>query len=175
MNIAVFCSQYDVADTYMDAAAKLAKGLAENGHTLVWGGADSGIMGLIARTAKASGGRVIGVIRDNIKNTAYEEADEMHIVPDVAGMNAGLIERADAVVVLPGGIGTLHELTEFLRMRKNRLHAKETHVLDTDSFYAGFAAQWQRMGDERFIDPDVIGSVRFHAEPAVLVQALGSL
>lgn len=174
MTVAVFCSQYDVATEYMDAAKGLAQGIAENGHVLVWGGADSGMMGLIAHTAKASGGRIIGVIRDDIKETAFSGADEMHIVTDVAGMNAGLISRADAVVVLPGGIGTLHEVTEFLRMRKNGLHTKMTHVLNTNGFYDGFASQWRRMGDEGFITRDVYASLGFYLSPHDLVEALSA-
>lgn len=172
MNVAVFCSQYDVATEYMEAARSLAEDLALQGHVLVWGGADSGIMGLIARTAKASGGRIVGVIRATIRESAFDGADEMHIVDDVADMNAGLISRADTVIVLPGGIGTLHEVAEFLRMRKNRLHGKTTHILNTGGFYDGFAAQWRRMGDEGFVERDVIESVTFHSDPHALVRAL---
>ena len=112
MNIAVFCSQYDVAEKYKDVAATFARLIAKQGHSLVWGGADEGLMGLIAHTAQDGGAKVIGVIREKIKHKAYKNADEMIIVKDAKEMNIGLIERGDVIIVLVGGIGTLNELTE---------------------------------------------------------------
>ena len=172
MNVTVFCSQYDVAEGYMSAAEDLARRLGEGGHSLVWGGARTGMMGLVARTVQSVGGRAIGVIRAEIDDQIYDGADEMHVVSDVAAMNAGLIERGDAFIVLPGGIGTLHELTELLRMRKNRKHAKNVLVLNTDGFYEGMRVQLERMGKEGFIVPDVIGSVRFASTPEELMGFL---
>lgn len=165
MRIAVFCSQYDVAEKYRFAATTLAQLIADQGHSLVWGGADEGLMGLIARTAKRGGSRVIGVIREQIKSKAYKNADEMIVVKDAKEMNLGLIERGDAIVVLPGGIGTLNELTEVLRMVKNGLLDKCIAVVNTNKFYAGFKQQLQKMHDEGFLSDDVMQSVYFAHTP----------
>jgi|SRR3989338_1029628 len=165
MNIAVFCSQYDVAEKYKDVAATFARLIAKQGHSLVWGGADEGLMGLIAHTAQDGGAKVTGVIREKIKDKAYKNADEMIIVKDAKEMNIGLIERGDVIIVLVGGIGTLNELTEVLRMRKNGLLNKPTIVLNTDNFYDGFKQQLQKMHSEGFLNDDVVQSVYFADTP----------
>ncbi len=165
MNIAVFCSQYDVAEKYKKATETFAHLIAEHGHTLVWGGGDEGLMHIIADTAHSEGARVVGVIREGIKSKAYKNADEMIVVKDAKEMNLGLIERGDVVVVLVGGIGTLNELTEVLRMKKNGLHNKPTVVVNTDNFYEHFKEQLDRMNAEGFITKEVMGSVHFADTP----------
>lgn len=165
MNIAVFCSQYEVAEKYKEAAESVARLIAERGHALVWGGADEGLMGLIATTAKRGGSRIVGVIRDPIKDKAHAEADEMHIVPNAHEMNLGIINRSDAVIALPGGIGTLNELTELIRMNKNGQHAKPVAFVSVDGFYDGFRQQLERMREEGFIKKEVLKCVHFADTP----------
>ncbi len=172
MNITVFCSQYDVAEKYMQDAESFARLLGEHGHAIVWGGARTGMMGLVAKTTQRAGGRAIGVIREEIGDEIYADADEMHVVADVAAMNQGLIARGDTFVVLPGGIGTLHELTELLRMRKNKRHTKDVIVLNTDGFYDGIRMQLERMGREEFIVKDVVNSVHFADTPNAALALL---
>lgn len=170
MDIAVFCSQYEVAEKYKAAAEALAHLIAKHGHALVFGGADEGLMGLIARAAQGRGARVIGVIREQIKDKAYKNADEMIVVKDAKEMNAGLIKRGDVIVVLVGGIGTLNELTEVLRMRKNGLFNKPTVVVNTDNFYSGFKKQLQKMRSEGFLRKDVLDAIYFADTP---LEAMG--
>ncbi|MEK7107141.1 MAG: TIGR00730 family Rossman fold protein [Patescibacteria group bacterium] len=165
MNICVFCSQYEVSEKYKTDAETLARLIAEHKHTLVWGGADEGLMGLIARTAQRGGAKVIGVIREKIKDKAYKNADEMIVVKDAREMNLGLIERGDMIVVLVGGIGTLNEVTEVLRMRKNGLLNKQIIVINTDHFYDGFKAQLERMSAEGFLKKEVMDSAFFADTP----------
>lgn len=165
MNIAVFCSQYNVEEKYTNAAEKFAQLIAEHGHALVWGGSDEGLMHTIAETAHRGGARTIGVIREQIKNKAYQDADEMIVVKDAKDMNLGLIERGDIIVVLVGGIGTLNELTDVLRMKKNGLLDKQTIVVNTDGFYEKFKEQLERMSAEGFLKKEVMGSVHFSDTP----------
>jgi uncharacterized protein (TIGR00730 family) len=165
MNICVFCSQYDVADEYWKAAEELATLLAAHKHTLVFGGNDEGLMHVIADTAKRGGARVIAVIREQIKHKSYKDADETIIVKDSAEMNAGLIERADAVLVLVGGIGTLNELTDLLRMVKNGFFEKRIAVVNTNGFYEDFKKQLQRMHEEGFLKKEVVDIVHFAETP----------
>ena len=131
-------------------------------------------MGLIVRTAQRSGAKVIGVIRSPIKEKAYKQADEMHIVPNAYEMNLGIIARSDVVVALVGGIGTLNELTEVIRMNKNGQHAKPVIFVNTDNFYNGFQQQMQRMGDEGFLSDDVMKSVHFADTPEEAIHHLES-
>lgn len=174
MNIAVFCSQYDVAEKYKDVAATFARLIAKNGHDLVWGGADEGLMRILANTAKSGGSRIIGVIREQIKAKAHADADEMHVVGNAYEMNLGIIERGDVIVVLVGGIGTLNELTEVLRMKKNGLLNKRMIVVNTNQFYEGFKQQLQRMADEGFLKKEVRDSVYFADTPEEAMRHLES-
>ncbi len=165
MTIGVFCSQYDVASKYTDVAKEFGRLIASHRHTLVWGGADGGLMGIIAETAQKGGARIIGVIREAIQAYAKKESDEMHIVPNVHEMNLGIINRADVVCALVGGIGTLNELTEVIRMNKNKQHAKSVIFINTDGFYTGLREQLRRMSEEGFIREDVTQSVYFADTP----------
>ena len=165
MNISVFCSQYDVAEKYTKAAADFARLLASRGHTLVWGCGDEGLMHVIATEAQRGGARLIGVIREQIKDKAFASADEIVVVHNAYEMNLGIIERGDAIVVLIGGIGTLNELTDVLRMRKNGLLDKNIAVLNTDNFYEHFKEQLERMLGEGFLRKDVFESIHFASTP----------
>ena len=165
MNIGVFCSQYDVAEKYTKAAEELAQLIASGGHTLVWGGADEGLMGLVARVVQEGGGKTIGVMREALRAKAKKDADEMHIVANAYEMNLGIIERSDCVVALVGGIGTLNEVSEIIRMNKNGRRAKNVVFVSTDGFYDGLKMQIQRMSDEGFMRKDVADSVYFAASP----------
>jgi len=165
MNISVFCSQYDVAEKYRHAAEELARLIAQHKHTLVFGGHDEGLMGVIADTAHREGGRVVGIIREQIKETAYKDADEMVVVKDTLEMNRELIARGDAIVVLVGGIGTLNELTDVLRMKKNGLLDKRVVVVNTDGFYEKFKEQLENMQAEGFLKKEVLETLHFADTP----------
>lgn len=159
MHIGVFCSQFDVAEKYQVAAEAFTRLIAAGKHTLVWGGADVGIMGILARTVHKGGGRTIGVVREPITGMAFADADEMNVVKDAREMNAGLIERSDIIVVLPGGIGTLNELTDVIRMKKNGFSDRLTVIINTDGFYQGLKQQLERMAEEGFLKKEVMDSV----------------
>ena len=174
MNIAVFLSQYGVAEKCEKTAETFARLIAKHGHALVWGGGDEGLMHTIAETAHRGGARTIGVIREQIKGKAYKDADEMIVVKDAKEMNLGLIERGDAIVALAGGIGTLNEITEVLRMRKNGLLNKPTVVINTDNFYGGLKQQLQKMHNEGFLKTDVMQSVYFADTPEDAMDYLNS-
>jgi len=165
MNIAVFLSQYDVAGKYAGVVEALGKSIAERKHTLIFGGCNEGLMHLIAQTVHDGGAKVIGVIRAPIEDKAYPDADEMHVVKDAHEMNVGLIERADCIVVLAGGIGTLNELTAIVRMKKNAEHDTKTVIVNTGGFYDGLKAQLERMHAEGFLREDVMQSVHFVSTP----------
>ena len=165
MNIAVFCSQNEVAGKYKNAAEEFAQLIAQGKHTLVWGGTDEGLMHIIAEGTHRGGARTIGVIREQIKDRAYKDADEMIVVKDAREMNRGLIERGDVIVALIGGVGTLNELSDVLRMKKNGTGAKPIIVVNTDNFYGGFKQQLERMHNENFIRDDVMESIYFADTP----------
>ena len=151
MNICVFCSASEVAEEYKAEAQKFAKLLGENGHTLIWGGSDRGIMKVMASGVREAGGRIVGVSVELLRDHARKDADEMIFAKDLDQRQAIMLARADAVVALTGGIGVLDELTDVLEQKKHRLHEKPVIVLNTNGFFDGLKMQLQRMDSEGFL------------------------
>jgi len=151
MNVCVFCSANDLADKYVAPARQLATLIAEHGHSLVWGGSNTGVMKLMADGVQAGGGKIYGISVEQLKQVARPDSDEMVIAKDLGERKAKLLSRSDVIVVLPGGLGTLDELTEILELRKHGAHQKQVIVMNTDGFYEGLRAQLGRMSSEGFI------------------------
>jgi uncharacterized protein (TIGR00730 family) len=172
MNICVFCSAYSLDDRYTAPAAEFARLLGEGGHTLVWGGSDAGLMGVLADGVKAAGGRLVGVLVELLAHKAYRGADELVMTRDLAERKAQLLMRADAVVVLVGGLGTLDEVTEVLELKKHNLHDKPVVLLDTEGFYDGLRTQLQRMETEGFLPRPLGELVNFAGAPAEVFEHL---
>ncbi|WP_405365330.1 TIGR00730 family Rossman fold protein [Kitasatospora sp. NBC_00039] len=172
MNITVFCSAYSLDDRYTGPAAEFARLLGEGGHTLVWGGSNAGLMGLVADGVKAAGGKLVGVLVELLRHKGYEGADELVMTKDLAERKAQLLMRADAVVVLVGGLGTLDEVTEVLELKKHALHDKPVVVLDTEGFYAGLRTQLERMDAEGFLPRPLGELITFADTPAQVFEQL---
>ena len=151
MNICVFLSAADLDDRYTCPAREFAELLGERGHTLVWGGSDTGLMKVVADGVQDTGGRLVGISVAFLREWARTDADEMVFAEDLAARKALLLARSDAVVVMAGGLGTLDEATDILEQKKHGLHHKPVVLLNTAGFYAGFAMQLRRMEDDGFL------------------------
>ena len=165
MNICVFCSASDVAERYTKPAVEFGQLIARGGHTLVWGGSDTGLMKVVASAAQENGGRIVGISVEMLRHKARTNADEMIITKDLSERKARMLERADALVVLTGGVGTLDEITETMEMKKQRLHEKPIVFLSTDNFYEGLKIQLQRMDADGFLPRSLDELVYFAATP----------
>ena len=151
MNICVFLSAADLDERYTGPAREFGTMIGARDHTLVWGGSDSGLMKVVADGVHESGGRLVGISVELFRDVARERADEMVFTKDLAERKALLLERADAIVVMAGGLGTLDEATDILEHRKNGLHDKPVVLLNTEGFYDGLTMQLRRMEDEGFL------------------------
>ncbi|OGG79916.1 Rossman fold protein, TIGR00730 family [Candidatus Kaiserbacteria bacterium RIFCSPLOWO2_01_FULL_54_13] len=151
MNICIFCSMYEVDKKYTAPAVELAREIGRRGNTLVWGGSDNGLMRRIASAVQESGGKIVGVTMERIKENARKKADEMIVTKDLAERKRLMRDRADAFVLLPGGIGSLDEITEILEFKKHGMNDKPVVILNTDNFYEGLKSQLERMKREGFI------------------------
>ncbi len=163
MNICVFLSAADLDERYTAPAREFASLLGKAGHTLVWGGSDTGLMKVVADGVQEAGGRLVGVSVDFLAAKARARADEMTITKDLAERKALLLAKSDAIVVMVGGTGTLDEATEILELKKHGKHAKPVVVLNTAGFYDGLKTQFQRMEDEGFL-PRPLVDLAFFAE-----------
>ena len=161
MNICVFLSAADLDERYTRPAREFAELIGNGGHTLVWGGSDTGLMKVVADGVRETGGRLVGVSVAFLREWARQDADEMVFADDLAARKALLLARADAVVVMAGGLGTLDEVTEILELRKHGLHDKPVVLLNTADFYDGLIIQLRRMEDEGFLPVPVADLVYF--------------
>ncbi|MFF9343084.1 MULTISPECIES: TIGR00730 family Rossman fold protein [unclassified Streptomyces] len=163
MNICVFLSAADLDERYTAPAREFAGLLGKAGHTLVWGGSDTGLMKVVADGVQEAGGRLVGVSVDFLAAKARPDADEMTVTKDLAERKALLLAKSDAIVVMVGGTGTLDEATEILELKKHAKHTKPVVILNTAGFYDGLKTQFQRMEDEGFL-PRPLTDLAFFAE-----------
>lgn len=152
--IGVFCGSSPGADpAYAAAARALGETLVRRELGLVYGGGCVGLMGIVADTVLAGGGEVIGVIPRSLarKEVAHEGLTELHVVDDMFQRKALMMERADAFVSLPGGVGTLDELFEVWTWVQLGQLAKPSGILDVAGFYERLAAFLDGLVEARFL------------------------
>jgi uncharacterized protein (TIGR00730 family) len=159
VNVCVFLSAADLDQRYTRPARDFAELLGKGGHTLVWGGSDTGLMKVVADGVQESGGRLAGISVDFLREWARVDADEMVFADDLAQRKALLLARSDAVVVMAGGLGTLDEATDVLEQRRHGLYNKPVVLLNTAGFYSGLILQLRRMEKEGFLPVPVDGLV----------------
>jgi len=155
-NICVYCGSSPGDDpVFATAARTLGRTLAEAGIGLVFGGGSCGLMGITARAALEAGGRVTGIIPGFLdeREIALQDLTELEIVPDMHRRKQLMFERSDAFVALPGGIGTLEELTEQLTWIQLGRHAKPIVIADIDGFWRPLLSLFAHMHNRGFIRP----------------------
>ena len=118
-NICVFCGASDGLDkSYYEEASKMGKLLAESGYNLIYGGSSMGIMGAVSKSAKEHGSKLIGIIPERLdkicKHTDNNTYDEYHITKGMRERKAKMDELSDGTIALPGGFGTLEEVSEMI-------------------------------------------------------------
>jgi uncharacterized protein (TIGR00730 family) len=141
MNIVVYCgSSSGIGEKYMESAHILGKWIGESGNTLVYGGASKGLMGAVSDAVLEAGGKVIGVLPDvpQIQARRHPGLTEYIDTPSMAARKAKMFELADAFVALPGGIGTLDELTDVLSLTSLEITTSPIVLYDTEGYYQPF-------------------------------------
>jgi len=131
--ICVFCASSSVIDDrYVRLAAQVGSAMASRDIALVSGGGSVSMMGAVARAVRAGGGHTVGVIPQALValEVADHDADELIVTPDMRTRKAEMDRRSDAFITLPGGIGTLEELTEVWTAFTLGMHTKPVIVLD---------------------------------------------
>lgn len=159
---------------YSSAARALGQELAEREIELVYGGGNVGLMGVLADAALAAGGRVIGVIPDRLveRELAYREVTELRIVETMHERKSVMAELSDAVIALPGGIGTLEELFEALTWQALSIHDKPCGLLNIGHYYDSLLRFLQHAVDEEFLKVKYFDMLLVEQEPGRLVDRL---
>jgi len=153
-------------------AAELGASIAARGWVLVYGGSNVGLMGACADAALEAGGRVEGVILDSFSRVAHRGLHALDVVDDMRARKAGLARRGDAFVALPGGFGTLEEVSEILVERQLGFHAKPLVLVNADGFWEPLLALFARMIDARLLAPEHAALVRVVRDVAGVLAAI---
>ncbi len=137
--VCVYCASGPEHPELLELAAELGEAIAERGWTLVWGGGRVSAMGALASAARARGGRTVGIIPQILmrREVADADADELIVSETMRERKQVMEDRADAFIVLPGGIGTLDELLDAWTAGYLGLHRKPIVLLDSMGHYEG--------------------------------------
>ncbi len=152
--ICVYCGSGPGRDPrYMEAARGLGKALAEAGIGLVYGGGSLGLMGELARAVLAGGGHVTGIIPEFLvtKERMLTEVNEMIVTRDMHERKMTMFERASGFAALPGGLGTLEELTEISTWAQLEQHAKPIILCNIGGYWDPLVTLLKHMREENFI------------------------
>ncbi len=157
-SVCLFCGSREGNDPAFAALAEaFGTLLAERGVTLVYGGGGIGLMGRAARAAMAAGGHTVGIIPDFLGTAEIAQAGlgELHVVATLHARKMLMHDRADAIVALPGSIGTLDELFEAITWKELGLHHKPIWLIGPPGYWAPFMALLRHLDDQGFAPPDL--------------------
>jgi uncharacterized protein (TIGR00730 family) len=140
-SVCVFCASSPGSQpVYLEAATSLGETIARRGWHLVYGGADVGLMGALADAALAHAGQVTGVIPHELvqREIAHRGLTQLIEVSSMHERKAQMASRADAFLVLPGGLGTLDELCEILTWALLGIHSKPIVLINVAGYWDAF-------------------------------------
>lgn len=155
-SIAVYCaSSNKVRASFVAAAERLGELMAEAGMRLVYGDGGIGLMAAVARGALRAGGEVVGVIPQFMVDQGWNNPDSTQtiVTQTMHERKATICEISDAMVALPGGIGTFEELLECLTWKQLGLHHNPVVILNTDGYYDKLLACIDQMVEEQMMRP----------------------
>ncbi len=152
-SVCVYCgSNSGNRPVFAAAAAALGKYLAIHQIRLIYGGASCGTMGILADSCLAAGGEVHGIITEQLHEiVGRHDLSHYTIVPDMATRKRLFLDRSDALIALPGGLGTAEELLEAMCHQTLGLNRKPVALLNIDGFYTPFLAWLEMMRDTNFL------------------------
>jgi len=153
MNICVFCSSSNGIDNfYFQQAEELGKLIALQGFSLVYGGANVGLMEHLATSVKKNNGKVIGIIPQKIHDFELSSnvPDELIVTPNMEKRKRLMRDKSDAFIALPGGFGTLEEILEVITLRQLDYHHCPIVFLNTNGFFNHLFKQFELSFSESF-------------------------
>jgi uncharacterized protein (TIGR00730 family) len=175
--ICVFCgSNSGARPEYAEATRRLGATLAQRGLTVVYGGGKVGLMGLLANTVLAEGGKVIGVIPEGlvVREVAHAGLTDLRVVVSMHERKALMASLADAFIAMPGGFGTLEEFHEVVTWAQLGIHAKPCGLLNVEGYFDHLLALLDRGVVDRFIRPEHRALVVDDRDPEALLTRLAS-
>lgn len=172
-NICVYCgSNAGRQPIYAEQAQAFGRELVRRGLGLVYGGSSVGIMGVVADSVMAQGGRVIGIIPDALakKELAHQGLSELLVVSSMHERKTLMAEKADGFIALPGGVGTLEEIFETWTWAQLGFHGKPCGLLNIGGYYDKLAAFLDHTVEESFMRPQHRAMLAVESDPAALLD-----
>jgi uncharacterized protein (TIGR00730 family) len=177
-SICVFCGANFNGDEVLKLAIEqLAQIMVNRDITLVYGGGKVGIMGLLADAVLQQGGKAIGVIPQFLmdKEVGHSGLTELHIVQNMHQRKQMMNDLCDAIIMLPGGFGTLEEFFEVLTWLQLGLHNHPVGVLNVNGFYDNLLMQMDVMVEQRYLKPANRRLVLTSADPIELINLMDNI
>jgi uncharacterized protein (TIGR00730 family) len=174
-SVCVYCgSRPGARPAYVEEARALGHLIAAEGWRLVYGAGDVGLMGEVARAAQGAGARTFGVIPTHLFNLERGKRDlsTLVVTETMHERKKVMFVNSDAIVVLPGGAGTLDEFFEVLTWRQLDLHARPIFLLDTEGYWQPLLALMGHIIAEGFAPPVMADFVQAVPDVATLAEAL---
>ena len=176
MNVCVFCGSGIGHDpVYASAAKELGNLFCETKTTLIYGGGNIGLMGILADEILKNGGSVIGIIPDFLvqREVGHHGITRLEIVSSMHERKKRMADLADAFIAMPGGMGTLDELAEILTWKQLKLIKQPVGLLNTNSFFDPLVNQMKLMVDSGFLKDENFKELAIHPMPGKLLTSLG--
>jgi uncharacterized protein (TIGR00730 family) len=176
MNVCVFCGSGTGSNpVYAEAAQELALLLSKNKCSLVYGGGNIGMMGIIADEMLKNSAKVIGVIPDFLvqREVAHQGLSELIVVKTMHERKKRMADLTDLFIVLPGGMGTLDEMAEILTWKQLGLISKPLGLLNVNGYFDHLIQQLEKMVKEGFLDRNNLSSIKIANNAPQLITLLG--
>lgn len=171
--VAVFCgSRHGAEPAYRRAAEELAALLVQRELSLVYGGGNVGLMGVLADSVMAGGGEVIGVIPEKLRarEVAHQGITDLQVVGSMHERKERIYRLADAVVALPGGIGTFEELFEALTWNQLGIHRKPCGLLNVAGYFDHLENFLEHAVGEAFVRAEYKPMMMVEEDPEKLLE-----
>lgn len=156
-SICVFCgSSFGSDSKFKEEAETLGDRIAKSGRTLVYGGAKVGLMGVVANAVLKGGGKVIGVLPHflSAKEIAHKGLTELIFCESMHERKTKMFELSEGFIALPGGFGTLEEISEILTWQQLGLHTYPVAFLNTNGYYNDIFNQFRKMQTSGLLKPE---------------------
>jgi uncharacterized protein (TIGR00730 family) len=176
MNVCIFCgSASGTKKDYADAATEVGSLIYNSGSSLVYGGGNIGLMGIVADEVMRHGGNVIGVIPDFLlqREVAHKGITQLEVVNSMHERKRRMADLADAFIAMPGGWGTLDELAEILTWKQLGLIDASVGLLNTRGYFNPLVQQMRVMVEEGFLQANNLEQLKISESPRLLLNQLG--
>lgn len=159
MDICVFGASSSIIDkSYIEQTETLGQKIAKRGHGLIYGAGASGLMGAVARGVHKEGGKIVGVVPDffedeniGVDGSIFQECTELIKTDTMRERKHIMEDKADAFVIVPGGIGTFEEFFEVFTLKQLERHNKAIVILNINGYYDAMIRMLDMAVEEKFL------------------------